>query len=393
MKRQNTIPKFSGSQTAGIIAVAALSVALSAGCRREARRAPARPGGGSVPVVAAGVSAKDVPVQIRAIGNVMTPSRVTIRSQITAQLQAVHFKEGQEVKRGEVLFTMDPRPARATLEQARANLARDEAQLENAKIAFERTRSLFDSKLTSQEDFDDARTSQEALQGTVLADQAAITNATLNLAYTTIRSPVDGVAGAQLVFAGNVVKSPDDAMLTIHQIHPIYVSFAVPERYLPEIRREMSGKPLKVTASFTGLRGTAPEGELTFVDNAVDMTTGTILLKATFANQDRALWPGQFVQVGMDLAELPNATVVPSQAVQTGQQGEYVFVVKPDQTVELRGVKIGESFAGETVVADGLQAGETVVTDGQLNLVNGTKVGVKPAPAAGASTQAPMEQP
>ena len=357
----------------------AFLLATLGGCSREsgAKRTPP-----PVPVLAAQTVEKDVPVQLRAIGNVMPFAKVTIRSQITGQLQEVHFKEGQELHKGDLLFTIDPRPPQAALDQARANLARDEAQLENARIAFERVRQLFESRFASQEVFDNARATMDALQGTVLADRAAITNAALNLEFTTLRSPADGVAGAQLVYAGNIIKSPDDEMVVINQIHPVYVSFAVPEQHLPDIRRAMRGQPLKVVVTFNDLNGPAPQGEVTFVDNTVDTTTGTIPLKATFANTDSVLWPGQFVQVDMTLKEIPRAVVVPGQAIQTGQNGDYVFVVQPDQTVEMRPVKSGESFNGETVIASGLKAGETVVTDGQLNLVPGRTVAIK-TPGAG----------
>jgi len=304
---------------------------------------------------------------------------VTIRSQITGKLQEVHFKEGQTVKQGDLLFTIDPRPLQVVLDQAKANLARDAAQLEYAELHFAREKMLFNSKLVSQEDFDNARAARDVQQGILHADQAAITNAMLNFAYTSILSPMDGLAGRQLVFAGNIIKAPDDAMLTINQIQPIYVSFAVPERYLPEIRREKGRKPLKVETSFNGMTGAPPQGELTFVDNTVDTTTGTIQLKATFANEDSVLWPGQFVQVVLTLSELPNAVVVPAQAVQTGQNGQYVYVVDGDQTVEERPVTIGVGYNGETVVPTGLKAGEIVVTDGQLRLAPKLKVSFKSA--------------
>jgi multidrug efflux system membrane fusion protein len=220
----------------------------------------------------------------------------------------------------------------------------------------------------------------------VAADQAAVTNAALNLEYTAIRSPVDGVAGSQQVFAGNIVKAPDDVLLTINQIQPIYVVFAVPEQHLAEIRKEMSAGPLPVAVEFAGMAGDAPAGELTFVDNTVDPTTGTIQLKGTFANTDNRLWPGQFVEVQLGLAEIANAVVVPSQAIQPGQDGDYVFVVKADQTVEQRPVKTGANFQGETVVATGLCAGETVVTDGHLRLVPGARVDVKTSLSNAAAT-------
>jgi membrane fusion protein, multidrug efflux system len=361
-------------------AMTAVLLAVFSGCSRAPAKATK---GAVVPVLAATALEKDVPVQVRAIGNVTPISRVTVRSQLTGQLQGVHFKEGQEVRRDDLLFTIDPRPSEAALDQARANLARDAAQLENAKVAYERTKQLFESKFASQEDFDNARAAMDALQGTVLADRAAITNAALNLDYCRILSPVDGVTGAQLVFAGNIVKSPDDPMVVINQIHPIYVAFAVPERYLTEIRRELREQPLKVSATFDGLKGPAPRGEVVFVDNTVDTTTGTIQLKAAFANADSVLWPGQFVQVEMALTEVPHAVVVPNQAIQTGQNGDYVFVVKSDQTVEMRAVKSGESFDGETAVTGDLKAGETVVTDGQLNLVPGRTVNIKPPGTGG----------
>jgi len=291
----------------------------------------------------------------------------------------VHFKEGQSVKKGDLLFTIDPRPQQSALDQAKANLARDAAQLQNAELHFKREKKLFDSNLVSQEEFDNARAALDVQQGILQADQAAITNAMLNLAYTSITSPIDGLAGNQLVFAGNIIKSPDDAMLTINQIHPIYVSFAVPERYLPEIRRELGRKPLKVETSFTGMTAAPPQGELTFVDNAVDTTTGTIQLKATFANADNALWPGQFVQTMLTLSELPSAVVVPAQAVQTGQAGQYVYIVDKNHTVEQRPVTIGIGYNGETVVPSGLRAGEIVVTDGQLRLAPKLKVSFKAA--------------
>jgi multidrug efflux system membrane fusion protein len=357
-------------------------LAAPGGCSRRAAAKRTPP---PVPVLVAQAAEKGMPVQIRAIGNVMPFARVVIRSQITGQLEGVHFREGQEVRQGDLLFTIDPRPAQAALDQARANLARDEAQLENARFAYDRARLLFESKYASQEDFDNARAAMDALQATVLASRAAITNAALNLDYTTLHSPVDGVAGAQLAYAGNIIKSTEDEMVVLNQIHPIFVSFAVPEQHLSEIRRQLRGQPLKTSAAFEGLNGPAPQGEVTFVDNAVDPATGTIQLKATFANADSALWPGQFVQVEMTLAEVPRAVVVPTQAVQPGQNGEYVFVVKADQTVEMRPVKSGVSFNGETAVVGELKPGETVVTDGQLNLVAGKTVVIKtPGGAAGA---------
>jgi multidrug efflux system membrane fusion protein len=252
-----------------------------------------------------------------------------------------------------------------------AVLAHDRAQLENAEIQFTREQKLFDQKLVSQDEYDTSKASRDTLAATVQSDE-------LNLSFTEIRAPFDGRTGSLQFHEGNVVKAPDDTLLTINQIHPIYVAFAVPEQYLPEIKREMREKTLKATATFQNM-DTPPQGELTFIDNTVDTTTGTIQLKATFSNEDNTLWPGQFVQVALTLSDLTNAIVVPSQAVQTGQTGDFIYVVKPDQTVEQRPVNIGITFQGRTVVQSGLKAGETVVTDGQLRLEPGVKVSIKSA--------------
>jgi multidrug efflux system membrane fusion protein len=343
-----------------------------------------------VPVLVAQAIQTNVPVQIDPppVGHVMPVSTVTIHSQIGGIISQVHFKEGSEVKSNAMLFTIDPRPMQAALELAKADLARDNAQLANAKIQFDREQKLLDQKLVSQDEFDTSKAAYDALAGTVAADGAAVTNAQLNLEFTEIRAPFDGVTGSLQIHEGNVVKAPDDVLLVINQIHPIYVEFAVPEQYLPEIRRQMAGQTLKATATFESLDGVPPQGELTFVDNAVDMTTGTILLKATFPNEDNSLWPGQFVNVTLTLSELTNAVVVPSQAVQVGQNSQFIYVVQADQTVEMRTVKTGIIFEGETVVESGLMAGETVVTDGQLQLAPGMKVVVR-SPAAASGAKAP----
>ncbi len=374
--------------------LAFLSFAVGvAGCsgRKSADANPNKSPGAGVPVLVGRSVEKDMAVQIRAIGNVMPYSKVTIRSQITGQLTQVDFQEGKEVKKGDLLFKIDPRPAQSALEQSKANLVRDEALLKNARIEFDRQKKLLDSALISQDDFDKARANLDTLEGTVLADRAAITNAELNLEYTSIRSPVDGVTGNLLVYAGNIVKAPDDSLLAVNQIHPIYVSFAVPEQFLSGIKKEMREKTLPVEATFQNMNVPPARGELTFIDNAVDVTTGTIQLKATFPNSDSVLWPGQFVQVTLTLSTQPHAVVVPSQAVQAGQNGEFIYVVKTDQTVEMRPVTTGVTRDGETVVASGLKAGETVVTDGQLRLVPGAKIikplgKLEPAAAAAATT-------
>ncbi|HSY18793.1 MAG TPA: efflux RND transporter periplasmic adaptor subunit [Candidatus Acidoferrales bacterium] len=357
-------------------------VCLATGCSRS--NAPK--GGPAVPVVTAPAIVTNMPVLVdpAPVGHVMPVSSVAIRAQLGGIISTVEFHEGQEVKKGDLLFTLDPRPEQAALVQAQANLQRDAAQLENSKIQFNREQKLYDSKLVSQDEYDTSRAAFDTLVGTVAADHAAITNAELNVEFTQIRSPVDGRTGSIQFREGNVVKSPDDVLLTINQIHPIYVAFAIAESFLPEIQKQMRNHVLAVSASYENMTGDPATGELTFVDNSVDTTTGTILLKATFPNEDDKLWPGQFVTVSIRLDELTNAVVVPSQAVQTGQNGQMIYVVKPDLKAEARPVNTGLTYGNWTVISSGVQAGETVVTDGQLRLAPGVLVSDKKQSATNA---------
>ncbi|MEY4917372.1 MAG: hypothetical protein RL616_1285 [Verrucomicrobiota bacterium] len=335
-----------------------LTISLTNGCSRS----PAAKGAAPVPVLTAKAVEKNLPVLIAPppVGHVAPMLSVNIRPQISGIISAVHFTEGQEIKKGDRLLSIDSRPASATL-------AHDQAQLKNAQIQFDRDQKLFDQKLISQDEYDTSKANRDALAATVQSDE-------LNLAYCEIRAPIDGRTGSLQVHEGNVVKSPDDVLLTINQIHPIYAVFAVAERYLPQIQKQMLARTLTATASFENMDGDAPTGELTFVDNAVDETTGTIQLKATFLNTDEKLWPGQFVQISIQLDELNNVVTVPSQAVQNGQSGQFVFVVKADKTVEARPVKTSVTHKGETAILAGLKTGETVVTDGQLRLAPGVAV-------------------
>ena len=358
----------------GSASVALVSAALLAGCSKESTAVKTEPP--PVPVLVAKAELRDVPVEIRAVGNIQAYSAVAVRSQITGPITRVHFEEGQEVKAGDPLFTIDPRPFEAALSQARANVKRDEARLLSARLEFERTSNLFQMKIASQQDYDTVHASFSAARSTVIADDAAVTNALTSLSYTEIRSPMDARTGDLKVKAGNVVKAPDDVLVNLAQIHPIHAAFSVPERNLPAIQRRMREATLPVTAKVAGAENSA-RGELTFVNNAVDMNTGTILLKAIFANEDNALWPGQFVQVSLALSNLVQATVVPAQSVQMGQGGEYVFVAKSDGTVELRPVKTSITLDGMTVILSGVQSGESVVTDGQLRLTPGARISIK----------------
>ncbi len=356
------------------VASVLVTVFLVCGCSNKKQAAPA-----GVPVTVVKSITTNVPVQIDPppVGHVMPVQTVTVHSQIGGIISAVHFKEGSEVKSNELLLTIDPRPSQAAL-------ARDKAQLDNAEIQFNRDQKLFEQKIESQDQFDTSKANRDTLAATVQSDE-------LNLSFTEIRAPFDGVTGGLQFHEGNVVKAPDDTLLTVNQIHPIYVEFAVPEQYLPEIQKQRRERTLKASVTFQNMTVPPPQGDLTFVDNAVDQTTGTILLKATFPNEDGVLWPGQFVNVILTLSELTDAVIVPSQAVQTGQNGQFIYVVKADQTVEERPVTTGITYQNETVVEKGLKAGETVVTDGQLRLAPGVKVSVKSPndPAVISPTNAP----
>ncbi|MFA5192681.1 MAG: efflux RND transporter periplasmic adaptor subunit [Verrucomicrobiia bacterium] len=342
-----------------------------------------------VPVLATNAVEKPMAVQVRAIGNVEALSTVSVRSQVDGLLTAEHFREGQEVKKGDRLFTIDPQPFAESLKQAEANLARDKAQLENARLEDRRYEELGRKGVASPQDADKARATFAALRATVQADEAAVSNAKLKLGYTEIRSPIDGRTGDLRKDAGNVIKAQDDELVVINQVQPIYVTFSVPEHHLPDIKRFVAAGELKVEAVVANHDELRAQGHLSFVNNTVDAATGTIRLKGTFPNTNNVLWPGQFVNVRLDLTTTPRAIVVPSQAVQTGQQGEFVYVIKADRTVELRPVVLASSHNGVAVIEQGLRAGELVVTDGHLRLVPGAKVDVKISigPAATAPTE------
>lgn len=355
-----------------------LSLAIvGVGCTRE-QAAPAPP---SVPVTVARVTERSVPVELRAIGTLEAYSTVSIKSQVSGPLTAVHFREGQDVKRGDLLFTIDRRPFEVALQEAEANLARDVAQAENARAQAHRYEKLLEEGVVAKEQYDQFRTAAAAFDAAVRADQAAVERAKLDLEYCTIVAPLDGRTGSLIVHQGNLVKANEaPALVVINQLTPIYVNFAIPEQALAEVKRFMAARKLEVQAFVPGEAQRPETGVLSFVDNAVDPTTGTIHLKATFANRQRRLWPGQFVNVVLILTAQPNALVVPTEALQTGQSGQYVFVVKPDQTVESRPVTSGITYQGLTVIEKGLAAGETVVTDGQSRLLPGARVAAKNAP-------------
>ena len=331
----------------------------------------------AVPVTADTVVQKAVPVQVRAIGNVEAYSTVAVKSQIGGQLVRVHFKEGQDVQKGDLLFTIDPRPYEAALKQAEANLAKDTAQLKNARADLLRYEELIKHDYVTKQEYDQIQANAAAMEATVNADKAVVENARLQLKYCFIYSPINGRTGYLQSDEGNLIKeNADNPMVVINQIQPIYVSFSLPEEYLAEIKKYTSSGKVKVEV-FTKREDHPEEGTLTFIDNAIDISTGMIRLKATFPNKEKRLWPGQFVDAAMTLTIEPNAIIAPSQALQTGQTGQYVFVIKNDLSVEARPVLISRTIDGEAVVEKGLQPGEKVVTDGQLRLVPGAKVEIK----------------
>jgi multidrug efflux system membrane fusion protein len=369
-------------------------------------RGGGRGAGAAVPVLTARVEQKAMPVTLPAVGTVEAISTVQIRAQVTGQLSAIHFTEGQEVQGGEPLFSLDSRPFQAALKQAEAVLARDTATLQNAQSQLARNENLVERGLVTRDQYETQRATVGALTATVAADRAAIETARLNLQYTEIGAPISGRTGALGAHVGDLVRANDTAALVvINQLSPVYVTFSVPGRFLSEIRRYQAQKPLTATAvvpSGIGTAGEAPAGPgtppipppgssspsqsislppqapeagtVTFIDNMVDSATGTIRLKATFPNPGRQLWPGAFVQVTLNLTTDPDALVVPATAVQASQDGQYVYVVKPDRTVELRTVTLERLQSGQAIVSAGIVAGETVVTDGQLRLTPGARI-------------------
>jgi len=371
-------------------------------CSNEKSKKPASV---SFPVTVGTAIQKTVPVQIRAIGNGQAYSTVAVKSKVGGEVIRVHFKEGQDVKKGEPLFTIDPRPFEAALKEAEARLDKDLAQVQQAKANLERDlvraknaeeearryEFLIQKGVVARQQYEKLRADADALEATVLADRAAIDNAEaavradraaienarIQLGYCFIRSPMNGRTGSVLIQQGNLIKAEDIHLVVIHQVIPIYVAFSIPEQYLSEIKKYMASGELQVEALAPMNEERHEKGVITFIDNAVDSNTGTIRLKGTFANHEKRLWPGQFINVVLTLTTEPNAIVVPSQAIQTGQEGQYVFVVKPDFTVESRPVVVGQTVNDEMVVQKGLHVDEKVVTDGQLRLYPGARVDVK----------------
>jgi multidrug efflux system membrane fusion protein len=370
---------------------AALVAAACAGGEAVSSAPPSGGRGGAAnaaaPVTTALVTEKAIPLEIGVIGTVEAFSTVSVRAQLTGALTSVTFKEGDDVKRGQVLFTLDRRPLESALLQARANLERDTAQAANAQAQAQRYQDLAVRGIATREQVDTTRTAAAALEATLGSDRAAVENATVQLQYATIAAPISGRTGALMIHEGNLVRANDTTpLVVINQVAPINVAFGIPESRLVELKQYMAQGTVKVTARAPNDPTAASLGHIAFVDNAVDPTTGTIRVKGVFPNDTRQLWPGQFVNVAVTLTTDPHAIVVPTTAVQAGQQGQYVFVVKPDQTVELRPVTVARTAESETIIKQGLAAGETIVTDGQLRLNPGSRVSIKSGPGAKAAS-------
>jgi len=371
-----------GALRGGIVAIALAATVV--GCTNRGGANPTATMMPPVPVLAAKVVQRDVPNQLREIGTVEAFESIAIKAQIEGILEAVMFKEGDFVSKGQLLFKIDPRPFAAALGQAVANQARDQADANLARTDESRFAYMLKEGVGSREQYDQAYAKAASMAATVAADRAAVESARLNLQYAEIRSPTDGRTGKLQAHAGDLIKADaDNPMVTIARVEPIYVDFSIPEKDLAQVRQSMTRHALEVDAAIPGDKGPPEHGVLSFVDNSVDKTTGTISLKGLFQNENRRLWPGQFVNATLTLEVIPQAVLVPSDAIQTGQEGPFVYVVGRDMKVAARPVVTGAVIDTETIIERGLSAGETVVTDGQLRLMPGATVRIKDALGAG----------
>ena len=372
LERSNS--KFLWGAERGFLAVFLFLLFLS-GCSKQQAAAPPR-AAAAVPVVVAKVTQKAMPVQLTAFGNVGSYS-VSVRAQVAGELLQVHFREGDFVQKGQLLFTIDSRPYETALAQAQATLLRDKAVAANTQAQAQRLSRLLADGVVSPSDADTSKSAADAAAATVAADEAAVKTAQLNVEYCKIYSPMDGRTGSVMIKPGNLVKVADVPIVVINQVSPIHVDFTVPQEYLPAIKKYMASGPLRVEATVPNSSEAPEVGTLTFIDNAVDATTGTIHLRSTFENRRGLLWPGLYVNTLMTLSQQSNAKVIPAQAITAGQQGSFVYVVKDDGTVAARPVVSTRTVQGEAVIDKGLELGETVVTDGQVRLVPGAKVQIK----------------
>ena len=360
-----------------IVAVLLAACTLCACSDKNGAQAEAKKSPPSVPVLVAQVVEKRMPLRLHAIGNVETIASVAVKARVDGQITHVHVRDGQDVAAGDLLFQLDPKPYQSQLEQAQANLDRDQAQLDYLKGQEERYQDLLKQNFVSKEGYAQVAANFRGAEAGVKANQAAVQHARVNLGYTTIRAPIQGRVGKVMLSEGNLVKGNDTVqMLVINQLSPIYVSVAVPQQYLNEIRTLHRTAPLRVEAALDK-GGKTLAGKLAFIDNSVDVSTGTIKLRGIFENREKELWPGQFVDAWVSLRDDDKALVIPTQALQTGPKGQYVYVVKADSSAELRNVEVARTEGEETVLTGGVSAGETVVVDGASRILPGTRVSTK----------------
>jgi multidrug efflux system membrane fusion protein len=348
-----------------------LSIALLAGCDRKAPAALERP---PAPVSVAAAVSQDVPIYIDAVGKIVAREVVSIQPQVSGRVTKIHFADGADVKVGDVLFTIDPRPYQAQLNQAEANVAQAQAALNLAKTNFARVESISDPRAVSRQDFDAKKNAVEVAEAQLRQNRAAVETTRLNLEYCTIRSPLDGRTGQRLVDLGNVVTPGNSPLLVIQRLDPIYADFTIPESDLTEVQRNMARRSLRAEVRLDDESAKAREGKLTFLDNSVQEGTGTVKLRATVENKDRLFWPGRFARIRLILDTQHSAVLVPADAPQLSAKGSFVYVVNQDDSAELRPVTIGQRQGDRVVVAQGLQEGERVVVNGQLGVTPGGKV-------------------
>ena len=363
---------------ASIILTCLVAVLFLVACTAKKEKPKVKP---AVPVKVAEALQKDVPVQLKAIGNIEAYTSVAIKSQVSGQIARIHFTEGSDVEKGALLVSVDPEPFQAALSQFEAALSKDQALAKFASEQASRYEGLLKEGIVTHDQYDLLLSNAESLASAVVADRSAIKSAKIQLDYCSIRSPISGRTGTIALQPGNLVKANDLPIVTVNQLSPIYVTFSLPEKRLAEIKRGMAAGNLQIEAFIPNEPRNTEVGTISFLDNAVNPATGTIKLKGIFANKSHKLWPGQFTDVLLTLASRQNAVVIPTSAIQTGQQGEFVYVVKPDNTVEMRQVTSAAVTGEESVVDKGLAAGETVVTDGQLRLTPGAVVEAKEKPA------------
>ena len=354
-----------------IVGFALLSAGLPSGCGKKPEATFERP---PAPVAVAAAVAQDVPVYIDAVGKITAREVVSIQPQVSGRITQIHFADGADVKVGELLFTIDPRPYRAQLNQAEANLAQAEAALTLAKVTFARVENVSDPRAVSRQDYDTKKSAVDAAEALVKQNRATVENARLNFEYCAIRSPINGRAGQRNVDAGNVVTANSGSLLVIQRLDPIYADFTISEKELTAVQRNMASRGLRVEVRLPDDSGSAREGKLTFLDNSVQDNTGTIKLRATLSNGDRRFWPGRFAKIRLILQTQRDAVLVAASAAQLSAKGSFVYVIKPDLGAKLRLVKVGQQHGDLVVIHDGLKAGERVVVNGQLGVTPGGKV-------------------